>query len=1056
MVDTFSSYFASGGFMPHGYCFLWAPSLLWVDVASDLITAASYFSIPFVLWYFVKKRADLPFRWIFVMFGVFVLACGTTHLFEAWNIWHTDYWAEAGAKAITAAVSAATAIMLWPLLPKALTIPSNLQLAHANRELQDEAMRREQAESALHAVNQVLERRVAERTAELERVNDSLRESEARFRGLTQMSSDFYWETDVEHRLTARGSAGNKPSTVSVFQRGAQLGERRWEIPHLSPDEAGWQGHRTVLDAHQPFRHFEFSRLGSDGTERFIAISGDPVFDASRVFRGYRGVGTDFTERKKAEEALKLFRALIDQSNDAIEVVDPDTFRFLDVNQKDCVDLGYSREEMLSLTVFDIDPTYDRSTRTKRVQDLKKTGSSIAESRHRRKDGSEFPVELSLRYVQLDRDYVLSIARDITARKQIEQALRASEEKFAKAFRSSPMFVSISTVAEGRYIDVNEGFLRGTGHTREEIIGHTSSEIALWKNPHDRQRAIDSLMKNNNRISGFEAELCKKSGESMTCEIWTEQIVIEDKPCVIWVTNDVTERKHAESQIQRLTQLYAALSQCNQAIVRCASEEELFQQICRAAVQLGGMKMAWIGTVDSDTRMVRVAASFGKDADAYLKDIEISTDTGSPLGQGPTGTAIRENQQVWSQDLENDPRAAPWQVRREGAGFRAWAALPLCRDGVPVGALNLYAAERDAFDEAARNLLAEMATDINFALDNFAHAAARERAEINLRAAEQQFRGLIEQSIAGTYIVQDGKFAYVNPRYAEIFGYASTDELIGRDFLSIVAEKDRAAAAENLRRRIEGEIDMINYEFTGLRKDGATVDIGVHGARATHAGRPAVVGLIQDISEKKRAEEQIQHYVEQLKIAFMSTVEVATTLSEMRDPYTAGHERHVGELAMAIGARLGLDERRQEGLRVAGYLHDIGKITIPAEILSKPGKLSPIEYELIKGHPQSGYDVLKDVEFPWPIAQVALQHHERMDGSGYPQGLKGEAILFEARIMAVADVMEAMSSHRPYRPGLGIEKALAEIERGRGTAYDPAVADACLQMFREGAYTLGT
>ena len=151
-----------------------------------------------------------------------------------------------------------------------------------------------------------------------------------------------------------------------------------------------------------------------------------------------------------------------------------------------------------------------------------------------------------------------------------------------------------------------------------------------------------------------------------------------------------------------------------------------------------------------------------------------------------------------------------------------------------------------------------------------------------------------------------------------------------------------------------------------------------------------------------------------------------------------------------------LDERKQEGLRVAGYLHDIGKITIPAEILSKPGKLSPIEYELIKGHPQSGYDVLKDVEFPWPIAQVALQHHERMDGSGYPQGLKGEAILFEARIMAVADVMEAMSSHRPYRSGLGVGKVLAEIERGRGTAYDPAVADACLKMFREGAYTLGT
>ena len=163
----------------------------------------------------------------------------------------------------------------------------------------------------------------------------------------------------------------------------------------------------------------------------------------------------------------------------------------------------------------------------------------------------------------------------------------------------------------------------------------------------------------------------------------------------------------------------------------------------------------------------------------------------------------------------------------------------------------------------------------------------------------------------------------------------------------------------------------------------------------------------------------------------MSTVQVATTLSEMRDPYTAGHER-----------------------RVAGHLHDIGKISIPTEILAKPGKLSSAEFTLIKGHAQAGYDVLKDVEFPWPVAQVALQHHERMDGSGYPQGLKGEAILLESRIMAVADVIEAMSSHRPYRPGLGIAAALSEIERGRGTLYDANVADACLRLFREKGYTI--
>ncbi|MEK7875967.1 MAG: PAS domain S-box protein, partial [Pseudomonadota bacterium] len=330
----------------------------------------------------------------------------------------------------------------------------------------------------------------------------------------------------------------------------------------------------------------------------------------------------------------------------------------------------------------------------------------------------------------------------------------------------------------------------------------------------------------------------------------------------------------------------------------------------------------------------------------------------------------------------------------------------------------------------------------------------RMQAERELVEAEARFRGLVEQSIAGIYIIQDGSFAYVNPRFIEIFGYGSAEELIGRDPLSTVAEKDRGTVAENIRRRIDGEVASMSYEFTGLRKNGSMIQLGVHGVRAVHRGRPAVIGLIQDISEKKRAEEEIQRYVAQLETAFMSTVEVATTISEMRDPYTAGHERRVAEIAVAIGAELGFDARRQEGLRVAGYLHDIGKITVPSEILSKPGKLTPIELQLIQQHSQASYDVLKDVEFPWPVAQVALQHHERMDGSGYPQGLKGDAILPEARIMAVADVVEAMSSHRPYRPGLGIDKALAEIARGRGTAYDAEAADACLRLFREKHYQL--
>jgi HD-GYP domain-containing protein (c-di-GMP phosphodiesterase class II) len=231
-------------------------------------------------------------------------------------------------------------------------------------------------------------------------------------------------------------------------------------------------------------------------------------------------------------------------------------------------------------------------------------------------------------------------------------------------------------------------------------------------------------------------------------------------------------------------------------------------------------------------------------------------------------------------------------------------------------------------------------------------------------------------------------------------------------------------------------------------------DLGANAVLATLQGKKAILGIAQDIGERKKAQAEIDRYVGRMERAAQSTLEAVSHMVELRDPYTAGHEHRVGELAAAIGAEMGLPDDRVKGLRLAGYVHDIGKISVPAEILSKPSRLTPMEFELIKGHSQSGYDVLKGVDFPWPLAEVILQHHERLDGSGYPQQLKGGEILLEARIMAVADVVEAMSSHRPYRPGLGIDAALEEIRTNSGKIYDPEVAAACLRLFRDQGYAL--
>ena len=211
---------------------------------------------------------------------------------------------------------------------------------------------------------------------------------------------------------------------------------------------------------------------------------------------------------------------------------------------------------------------------------------------------------------------------------------------------------------------------------------------------------------------------------------------------------------------------------------------------------------------------------------------------------------------------------------------------------------------------------------------------------------------------------------------------------------------------------------------------------------------PGVFAVLStDVTDRKRNEEKLRHALE-------TTIGVLTQTVERRDPYTAGHQRRVGGLAARIAREMGLGPEKEDQVRMAGFVHDLGKISVPAEILSKPGKLSELEMNIIREHPAHGRDILQDVESDLGLAMIVYQHHERIDGSGYPQGLKGDEISLEARILAVADVVEAMASYRPYRPAVGLEEALKEIEVNAGTLYDPDVAKACLRLFREKGYRL--
>jgi putative nucleotidyltransferase with HDIG domain len=209
------------------------------------------------------------------------------------------------------------------------------------------------------------------------------------------------------------------------------------------------------------------------------------------------------------------------------------------------------------------------------------------------------------------------------------------------------------------------------------------------------------------------------------------------------------------------------------------------------------------------------------------------------------------------------------------------------------------------------------------------------------------------------------------------------------------------------------------------------------------------MGILSDITERKKAEEELKKSLERLKKNFEDMVNALVSALERRDPYTAGHQMRVTSLACQIAKKMDLPKEQIDGLRLAGLVHDVGKIQIPTEILTKPGHLSETEFMMIKVHPRAGYDILKGIDFPYPIAQIVLQHHERMDGSGYPEGLSGDQILLEAKILAVADVVEAMSSQRPFRPSLGIGMALEEVSKHKGRLYDRKVVNALLKLVKE-------
>lgn len=321
-------------------------------------------------------------------------------------------------------------------------------------------------------------------------------------------------------------------------------------------------------------------------------------------------------------------------------------------------------------------------------------------------------------------------------------------------------------------------------------------------------------------------------------------------------------------------------------------------------------------------------------------------------------------------------------------------------------------------------------------------------------ASELRYRRLFETAQDGILILdfKTGQIEDANPFLTHLLGY-SREELVGKRLWEIGAIIDKKSSLEAF--AVLQDKGYIRYEDLPLMtKAGVIINVefvsnayGVNGDRVIQCN-------IRDITERKKIDKQLLEYQHLVSLGMSEIVDVLSAMIEERDPYTAGHQARVANLSVAIATEMRLTPHNIEGIRLSALVHDIGKFSIPAQVLMKPTKLNTFEIAMLRNHVQAGYDVLKHIHFPWPVAGIVLQHHERLDGSGYPNGLKGDSISDDARILAVADTIDAMVGARPYRAAFSIDGALQTIEAGIGTLYDESVVRVCIKIFKEDHYTL--
>lgn len=854
---------------------------------------------------------------------------------------------------------------------------------------------------------------------------DKLRNSEEYLKILFDYAPDAYYISDLKGHFIDGNLAAEK---MIGFKKEELIGKSFLKLISLVDI------HRAFALLTKNFKGLptgpdEFVLKRKDNQEITVEISTYPVKIKGRMV--VLSIARDITERKESQER---YRTVFENTGTATVILEEDMTISLANTQFEKLS-GYTREEIENRKKWTEFVLPEDLSRMKTYHQARRTGGKAPteyEFRSIDKHGQVKDLYLKIGLIPGTQKSVASLI-DITPLKQIEAALKTSEEKYKTITEGSADAVFI-TDQKGNYVYVNQAVTDLLGYSREEITRMNIQDISLPEEVQSNVRDFQRLLQGEKLFKEY--NLVRKDGSIIPVDL---NAILLPNGFVYGSCRDITQRKESVEQIKHLNQVLQAIRNINQLIITEKDRDTLIQKACNILVETRGYQHTWIILLDKDKKVTSSAeVGYGQKFALLEKQIK----------NGKWPECMQKALDQRGVVITEDPGSQCSECLLADQ-YQGWSTYTIClkQNRTAYGIFLVSIPKIYQNNKQEQSLFKEAAGDLSFALYSMELEEKRKQKEEELRESEAFIRSVMDNlpiGIAVHTVSPVVDFTYMNDKFPQIYRTTRKKLSASNSFWDVVYE-DPVFRKKISKRMLDdiasGDPKRMHWENIPVTRKGKETRY-ISAYNILLPDKKMVGSTVIDVTNLKKFQQKLQKNLN-------ATIEVISKVVEIRDPYTSGHQERVSKLATEIAGELNLSQGNIEGIRIASLIHDIGKIGIPSEILTKPSKLSDIEFNLIKSHPQTGYEILKNIDFSYHVAEIILQHHEKLNGSGYPNHLREPEIKLEAKILCVADVVEAMSSHRPYRPALGIEVALEEITKNKGILYDPEIVDICVKLFKE-------